>query len=328
MRKLNIILILLFALIITQMSCKKILFGEPNIGNSFVFEQIWQYIDDYYCCHEFVSVNWDSIYQVYDERVDDDMDSAILLALMDEMLQHLQDPKVGLITSTGKFNYEDTTQYLANLDTNTVKLYNPTSATVIIDGVGYVNKNVGAKSNYPTLYFEKGLIVDLRDMDENTQSEDPNVTSSDNSNIGLFLDVYEEIIVGNTLIKTGPGEDNYLKEPLYAKNFFWGFNNAYENPVIVLINRKVAAQWSKLAFELSTFPNVTLIGDKTSRFGQSRTCNLLSNGWFLECPDYGTIDLSDNCVSCVGVKPDIYVDDDPATTNIDEIIEEAFRIIN
>lgn len=103
MKTFNKIPILILILVATQISCEKILFGEPQTNNTAVFEEIWEYIDDYYCCHEFVSVDWDSIYQVYSVRVDDDMQSAAFLVLMDEMLQHLQDPKVGLATGSGDF---------------------------------------------------------------------------------------------------------------------------------------------------------------------------------------------------------------------------------
>jgi len=40
------------------------------------------------------------------------------------------------------------------------------------------------------------------------------------------------------------------------------------------------------------------------------------------------LDLSDNCVSCSGIEPDIPENDDPATTDMDEIIEAALQFLN
>lgn len=326
MKTFSKITILVLIVIITQTSCEKILFGESQTNNTVIFEQIWQHIDDYYCCHEFVSVDWDSIYQVYSERVDDDMQSAVFLVLMDEMLQHLQDPRVGLVTNSGEFYYEDTTQYATNLDTNTVKFYNPTYGTVTIDGIAYVNRDIGWSDNYSGVIREmpKGLIIDLRGMDEETQSK------GTDSNLGLFINSDNQVVIGSALEKIGPGEDNFASRPFSLWGPGFAYQEKYENPVVVLINRKVAAQWTTLAFRLSNLPNVTLMGDRTNGHtnNKSRSCYLLSNGWFLSCSSLALLDLSDNCVSCSGIEPDIPENDDPATTDMDEIIEAALQFLN
>jgi len=243
---------------------------------------------------------------------------------MDEMLQHLQDPKVGLATNSGEFYYEDTTQYTANLDTNTVKFYNPTYGTVTIDGIAYVNRDIGWSDSYSSIIGDmpKGLIIDLRGMNEETESR------GSGGNLGLFISSDDQTVVGNALEKRGPGEDNFVSRPFNLWGAGFGYQDKYENPVVVLINRKVAAQWTTLAFRLSNLPNVTLMGDRTGGYTNGGNCYLLSNGWFIQCLHFAVVDLSGNCVSCSGVEPDIYINDDPVTTDVDEIIEAALQFLN
>jgi len=207
MKTFSKITILVLIVIITQTSCEKILFGESQTNNTVIFEQIWH---------------------------------AVFLVLMDEMLQHLQDPRVGLVTNSGEFYYEDTTQYATNLDTNTVKFYNPTYGTVTIDGIAYVNRDIGWSDNYSGVIREmpKGLIIDLRGMDEETQSK------GTDSNLGLFINSDNQVVIGSALEKIGPGEDNFASRPFSLWGPGFAYQEKYENPVVVLINRKVAAQWT------------------------------------------------------------------------------------
>jgi len=72
MNKLSILLILAF--IFCLISCEKI-FIQPSVENTntSIFDYVWEYTKDHYCCFDTQQVDWDNVYQAYSSRVNDDI---------------------------------------------------------------------------------------------------------------------------------------------------------------------------------------------------------------------------------------------------------------
>lgn len=72
----------------------------------------------------------------------------------------------------------------------------------------------------------------------------------------------------------------------------------------------------------------TLIGDHTGGLHSFVGEDIyLANGWILRIPSGTLIDLNGQSI-LEGIAPDIYVSDDTTTTDVDEIIEKAFELLN
>lgn len=310
------------AILLIAVSCEKMLFETPD-NHTAVFEYIWQYTKDHYCCFDFKEVDWNEVYDIYAPQVNDDMETTVFTMLMHEMLSTLKDNRLFILGEMGTIRYEGDTIYPENIDTNTVKFYNPTNGSyAIYEGVAYFN-NFDNQDFFEILDSIKndvsGLIIDIRSQLDIpfAQFEEGEYTSIVNfgreagkivgkrrTRIAL-RDDYEEVDTG-ILLKA---------------------EIDYEGDIVVLCNWKTSFWASELVYFFSQLSGCTLVGDHTIGGNFMATTTYLANGWVLNIPTTTIINLDGQSIG-EGIAPDIYINDDPATTDVDEIIEAAIDLLN
>lgn len=340
MNKLAVFLI--FSLIFCFISCEKI-FIQPSVENTNTdtFDYVWEYTKHHYCCFDTQEVDWDSVYQTYSPRVNDDISSDSLRLLLHQMLSTLKDEGVVIAGEFGELNYQtDNSMYPANLDSNVIDaVYKPynirANAYTFSEGIMYVNKFEEARF-YSLLddFVEEesnltGLIIDLRNWtsdDHKIEYLDGNNDKTIDEELSNVIRETEDDMIGTYRYKTGQGEDDYYTSDLLVNT---PDHEIYTNeiPVIVLCNRETYAGSNRTVYGLSTLPDVTVIGDRTGGGNIDLLTISLPNGWFLKLPK-GTVFDTDGIPINRGIDPDIFINDDPTTTDKDEIIERALELLN
>ena len=71
--------------------------NEPNNPVN-VFDYLWNKVDQQYAFFDVKGVDWDSVYEVYRPKVDDEMDDDSLFTVCAAMLNTLQDGHTNLVS--------------------------------------------------------------------------------------------------------------------------------------------------------------------------------------------------------------------------------------
>jgi len=319
--------LILGLLIITITSCEKILFGDDShLTNKAIFERIWQFTNDNYCCFETAEVDWDEVYELYAPQVDDSMDESTFLTLMDEMLQSLKDSGLSLVDKFGSRRYDNCPSCPTNYNPDVVSLYNPDDVpSLMIDSTLYVNTALADLSC--SLFCGNsnvtGVIFDMR------KKVKPDgilfKIACSNCLAGAYFSDVKLGKVKSRFRDIFGSESESLAS--FCRECLCGCELTYEDTIAVLIDNDVIGYENTLAYYFSYIPNVIFIGDTTGGGNMHVRIFLLSNGWVLEVPTLTFFDVDDNTIYG-GFEPDIFVDDDPATTDKDEIIEAALDLFD
>jgi len=325
----TIFLIFIFA---TTIACEKLII-RPIEGNKEVFDYIWNYTKTYYCCADIKEIDWDAMYQNYAPQVSDDMDETLFFNLVHTMLLELEDGMVSLTGPQGTVHYEGyCAPCPANFDPDLIKAsYKPdqTATYTMIGDIAYINnfENESFAEDIDFLRSEENkFIFDFRNV-----VKDPFRDHSFSCDLyPSFYWVNEGICVNNSSfdidnltrrIKTGPTENDYRNEDI-------DFCTIYPpGEGIVLSNRHTVGGGNIATHLLLRDDIYTLVGDTTGG-GNIDVCTIsLSNGWLLSIPR-GTLLLEDGTGIDEGIVPNVFIDDDPMTTDTDEIIEMALELLN
>lgn len=310
-------------------SCEKTLFEPPLESNhKTVFDYTWQYTKDHYCGLHLTNVDWDSVYQIYAPQVDNNMDELAFANLLKDMFDTFKDTSIKIEGSSfGSFHYDDYAQYPVNLDSATVARYKPHYGAYydIYNDVAYFNRFYVYHSNTPVGHIRdvykdtavKGFILDLRSQSEENHGELVNFLAN------RFTDT--SILAGKKKLKIGSGADDFRNNDLHIQGHC---ETNCEKPIVVLTNRRTYGKGHELAYLLSLLPNTTLVGDSTGGGNsEKQRITILPNGWALRVPVECIVDTEGKSI-VIGMNPDIFIDDDPATTDKDEIIEKALELLN
>lgn len=318
---------LLFGIILCFTNCQKILFDIPDeVTNTLVFEEVWQYMKQHYCCFDVKNVDWEAVREIYTVQIDDDMNEDEFKSIIHAMLSELEDGTLSFATSTESVRYEDYyLPYPENLDENVRTFNYPGNSAFWEDTILYINSFADVIDGFspvpPLMIRSKALIIDLRNMTKRPQFKIP---YSDNDIVGLADALQPTQTVGTERTKIGIGADEY-DDVEFEVGGGW-FEVDYPFPVILLCNRQTFAEGNVSAFAFAQLPNCTIIGDRTGGGNLDLESFILSNGWLLNLPKTTILDLDGNSIGN-GIAPDIFVNDDPATTDKDEIIEKALELL-
>jgi len=97
-----------------------------------------------------------------------------------------------------------------------------------------------------------------------------------------------------------------------------------------LCNQGTFGEGNTTAFALSHLTNSTTVGGVTGGGSLDIESFTLSNGWTLNIPKTAIMRSGDNIIGksiSNGIAPDIFIDDDRATIDKDEIIEKALELL-
>jgi len=325
-----LIAILFTSFLLVISACEKLLI-QPTEGNKEMFEYVWNYTKSYYCCFDKKEIDWEDIYQIYAPQVSDDMDDMAFFNLIHVMLTELEDGMVSLTGLQGTVHYEvPCTSCPLNFDAQLIReFYKPNEGATytMIDDVAYINNFESesfAEDIISLQYQTDKFIFDLRNTVKDPFRVVPEVC---NEHL-VFLERGGMCIIDGTVstinishrIKKGPKENQYIENTASCT-----FTNVGKG--VVLSNLNTVGGANLAAYLLTRDGTYTHIGDTTGG-GNTDICTVaLSNGWLLSIPR-GTLFLEDGTGIDEGFAPHVLVNDDPTTTDKDEIIEKALELLN
>jgi len=308
---------------------------EPGVSNQDVFDQVWSYTDEKYSFFDFKNIDWDSVKTIYEVKISNEISEDSLFSVLSDMLYVLEDGHVNLSSSFDvSRNWEWYLDYPTNYDPNMIERHYFKNEQQFIGpftvfdfgDVGYLHYESFSSSvsdekiQQVLAKFQnhKGLIIDVRDNGGGSIS---NVY-----NIGNHF-VSEPIITAYQRTKNGPGHEEFTT---LAGAQFTPVDDytSYQQPVVILTNRKCYSATNMFRTMMGALPNVTVIGDRTGGGGGIPTYTQLSNGWSLRVSSTQMYNL-DFISNENGLSPDREVDVSIAdeSINIDSILEDALSFL-
>lgn len=326
---------LLTGMIMFLVSCEdRLLRPDPDPAPAAIFEQLWNDVHNRYSYLALKKVNWDSIGEVFREKIDPETTDTALFRILGDMLFELRDGHVNLTSDFNRSrNWEWFLDYPNNYDQELVDRYylgdeyciTGPLLNQVIDSVLYVNyKSFGSAINedHITELMEraggmKGVIIDIRN------------NGGGNLNNGYLL---ASCFTDSTRVfalqryKTGPDPEEFTSwgemfiEPREGTRF--------EGPVAVLTNRRSYSASTFFAQMMRVIPQATLIGDNTGGGGGIPVYGELPNGWTYRFSATQTVTPEGAHIE-ITVPADIRVDMAPGaeTEGVDSIIEAALSFI-
>ena len=303
------------------------------------FKALWQIIDERYCFFDYkqqeYGLDWNSVYDKYKVRINNDMTTLQLFEVCCDMLGELRDGHVNLSNSVdhGRYwkwhenypkNFSDTL-YRRYIETD-YKISSGLYYRILDDNIGYIrcpsfDVSIGEGNLDEILScfaLCRGLIIDIR----NNGGGD--LTMAERF-AGRF--VQDKTLVGYIQHKTGTGHRDFSElKPQYLEP---SSNVRWHKKVCILTNRSVYSAANAFAVWMRTLPNVTLVGDHTGGGSGMPMSSSLPNGWsvrYSACPMYDK-DCKD---TEFGIAPDVpaSLSDVSTAKGIDDFMEAARKIIH
>ena len=334
MKKTYFLIVLAFAFA----SCERAFMEKDEPKNPVnVFDYLWDQVNRNYTFFDVKGIDWDSVYEVYRPKVDDQMSSDSLFRVCAAMLNTLRDGHTNLIAGFD-VSYSDSVLFNVfaekNIDESVVMLNYLTLSghttesfkhNAIRNGqvayLRYASFSDGISDNcmkYLANHYKncKGLIIDLR------QNGGGSI-----GNIRKLLSIFDnhKQPLYSTQVKAGPGHDDF-SEPVtvYAADSSLLGKNPYTKPVAVLIDRGSYSATSFFAVCTMAYDNIRLFGDYSGGGLGIPNGGVLPNGWVYRFSTSRTLAIDGQNYEN-GVPPDVRVILDPAATaqGIDNVIEAA-----
>ncbi|MCC5921566.1 MAG: S41 family peptidase [Cyclobacteriaceae bacterium] len=335
----KISLLITFALVLTLTSCEKLLF-EPEIenNNQAIFEEIWNEVDQKYSFFEFKGIDWDSVYSVYDRRVNNQLGTIEFFDLMAEMLFVLED---GHVNISAGFDRSRNWEWFLN---------DPPNANQNIIERNYLGRDYRQIGPFRMQVFEIAADQNVVYLQYTSFASvisdsiiDFIVRSFKDNTIGMIIDIrdngggrvngsrtlasrfcVEPITVSQRVYKAGPGRNDFSDPHDFVLEP--GGENQYTNPVVVLTNRRVYSAANDFVLNMQALPQVTVIGDRTGGGGGLPISSELPNGWVYRFSSTQSLRYRDGFNVEAGIDPDIKVDllPEDEAQGVDTIIETAF----
>ena len=309
--------------------------SDTPVGN---FQALWQIVDEHYCFFDYkqqeYGLDWNSVYEKYRVRINDQMSDMQLFEVMADMLGELRDGHVNLYASAdiGRYwtwheaypqNFSDTLsrRYLGT----DYKIAGGLKYRVLDDNIGYVRcesfENAIGESGLDNVlsYMAlcNGMIVDIR-------NNGGGMLTTAQMLAGRF--VHEKTLVGYIQHKTGKAHSALsAMQPMFLEP---SGNIRWHKPVCVITNRSVFSAANEFAVMMHRLPGVTIIGDRTGGGSGLPMNSSLPNGWqvrFSACPMYD----ADRQNTEFGIAPDVEVglSDSDVAKGFDTMIETARKIL-
>lgn len=331
--KQKVIYVLFILILISLYSCEKIFFKD-EIENTPIenFEYLWREVNDKYSFFDVKRVNWDSIYNVYRPRVNNNISDDELFIIMGSMLNELKDGHVNLISPFNVSRFDISLLGRENINKRLIKekyLRNDYYSTgsfrhnFIENGkIGYIRYSSFGDSQITEYELDyilekynqtEGLIIDIR---QNGGGYATNVFKL----ISRFVN--EGQILYKTQIKSGKNKNDFtdleiVRVPSNNKK-------KYINKVAVLIDRGTFSASSFFALSTFSCEKIFLVGDTTGGGLGLPNGGQLPNGWTYRFSLTRTIAIDENNYEN-GIPPDYTVicDDESVNLGIDNVIEFA-----
>lgn len=327
----------LLIIILVLSSCETVLFeSDPSNSPKEIFNYLWEQADEKYSFFEYKNIDWDSIYDVYDAKIDTGMTDEELFDTLALMLNELKDAHVNLFSpfnisrysmvfqdSPPNFNYDVLRRnYLGEDYMITGSLINQ---IFIINSkkIGYIYYGSFSYSideddmDYVLTRFKDvdGIIIDVRDNG-----------GGDPANVFVFASRFTDkpVHVYSSKLKNGPDHNDFTSptkiylEPQESVTF--------TKPIVLLTNRSSYSATNIFTAIMSSLPQCTHVGDTSGGGGGVPIGGELPNGWTYRFSATQTL-LPNGFNIESGIPPDIAVwnsaNDEAA--GVDSILEVAFK---
>lgn len=299
---------------------------------------LWTTLDERYCFFDEKGLDWDSVYQVYDEKTKNmaSDDERGLFDTLAEMVNCLRDGHVNLYSPFEVSNYSGFydvyprnfnstllySRYLHNYHTAGSLIYD-----IIDDQYGYMRCESFSKNfNELNLYYImtylfrdnscKGLIIDVRNNGGGSIENALYLAS-------LFFKTDTTAVYMQH--KTGKAHNAFSNpEPLLIdkKKHSPSFVDV---PIAVLTNRLCYSATNLFVAAMKNCDNCVVVGDKTGGGGGIPLSYEIPNGWMIRFSSVKMTDLNNLSIED-GIMPDVKID--MKSADVDDIIEEAKKQID
>ncbi len=275
--------------------------SSNRTSNQMVFQDLWNTIDQQYGLFGVKAVNWDELREEYFERVSEAEPDAELFDLLAELLSHLKDKHIWLISGDRAWNCRmKASCCLADIDEIMADWKAPFSESLIYskylpDKTVYSNEIVGGFlrptvaylriSAFPddtqavgetidqalqTLVGIKTLVIDVRDNRGGSDRGAKSVADRFADQRCLFMTA--AVRSGSNRDELGPPVEWWI-EPNGPRQFL--------NPVVLLINRDTFSAGETFTLAMRVLPHVTIVGEPTAGAFSDTHDSTLPNGWLL-----------------------------------------------
>ncbi len=306
------IFILLYSLFF--LSCEKVFIPEnPDNTPMNNFELLWNTLDTKYALFEQKNIDWDSVYNIYRARINNDMNDEELFPVLNDLLMELKDGHTDFIETpfggSGYFRYDQ--KYKDQFSMSVIK-YRYLQPPFSIDGPLFYGK-IGNTGYIQLEHFTDEITYEMTKKMMNELAETDAIIIDLRRNIGgnsgyadrvtqHFFDMKRH--VKKTKYKNGPDHNEFVLSDTYFEH---KEGLQYLKPVVVLTSKVTFSAGNGMVTKLSALPHVTLVGDTTGGGGGRPYHAELANGWIYRFS--GTLEIrpSDSLVTDNGIPPDVYV---------------------
>ncbi len=322
MKKIPYILIISFL----SISCEKVFLGEDEVNTPINnFEIFWKDFDQHYALFHVRGWDWDSIYQVYRPKVNEQTSDGELWDIFRDMIAYLDDSHTSIASPppSSRFfisgseedsivekefsidiiknkyiqNYEDIPSVVAE---ENIALFgnvkNKDIGYIYLEGIETIDEGF-MDDVLSKIGHHKAIILDIRN---NLGGEDKFAKAI----AGRFAQ--EKKLVYTVQERNGPlhtdfGEKTYYYSTKSGKEYF-------AKPVVVLTDRITVSAAEVLLLYLKSFSQVTQIGDSTAGdFSDIGMVRFLPNGWQYEYSIMMFLLPDGSSLDGIGHAPDVQI---------------------
>ncbi len=309
-KKVIIFELFIFTLILS--SCQKDIIKKTDAKT--VFEVFWQTMDERYVFFNEKNLNWDSIYDTYYPKIDENTTEEELITYFKEIINYIKDGHVYIQLSPNRiifyryagfysfpepfvenpYSYSDTTVVMEPIEISQyrnnilyLKIYN-FFKPIDIDKFKQLITN--------SFKYKNGIIIDLR-------GNGGGLTVAYQKILALFIKGQKTVLYKKQ--KTGKEHNafsDYIPIQIEGVNFFDS-----NIPVVVLTDKGTFSSGSVFSAAAKSFNNFYRMGECTGGGGGSPTYIKLPNNWILSYTYRKYYDIDKNNFE-EGVMPDTIVE--------------------
>jgi len=314
------------------------------------FDHLWKAFDTGYGIFLPKRIDWDLLYRVYRPRVHHETTDDELFDIMSQMLGHLNDFHVTLMSKEPQRIYRSgrafeimwarfgsLEKFFQFLNERPIQdryvqgdIYerDAFAYTWLANDVGYIHLNgfndmAGSTTAVEEILKKftsaRHLIFDVR---RNGGGDD----RVGKAIADRFAD--KKRLYMMTQVRNGPDHDD-LSEP---KKWFIepGGSIQYTKPVILLTDLYSMSAAENFALAMRVLPHVTIVGDFTSGVHADTETHTLPNGWTFQISTGLFVDQNGFCWEGIGVPPDLRIvnTEEDSENGKDRVLEFALDLIN
>lgn len=309
--------------------------NQPPYSPTDIFTTVWNNFDKTYPYFIHKKIDWDSIFTVYNSKINDNTSPQELFETIGEMTLLLKDIHVNFNSSFGTFNYSKKNNYPENPPENALNYL----STITLDNTHVI---YGRIKNTNFSYFR------IKTFSGSVSSfyEAVSILDSLEKTDGLIIDIRHNG-GGNELIGRALAGRFIQSKTLYKytrvrkgadRNSFKEWNPSYFSPnkpldyakkIILLTNRRVYSSSELFTLMMITYPGLTIVGDTTGGASANPSQKKLPNGWTYRISTWQAANLNFDLLEDNGIAPDhcVLMTQSSIAEGKDLIMEKAIELL-